>query len=132
MTISPANGPNLDPQVGTRARDEGARGIPAAGGTRPVRAPAAVESSQTATAVEVARPPTPEQLKEAVREINKVMRQSNRNLEFSMDDDTHRLVVRLTDTETGELIRQIPSDETLAISRSIGEFQQGFLLKQKA
>jgi flagellar protein FlaG len=81
---------------------------------------------------EAKRQPTPEQLKAAVSEINKVMQQSNRNLEFSMDDDTHRLVVRLTDTETGELIRQIPSDETLAISRSIGEFQQGFLLKQKA
>lgn len=132
MTISPANGPSLDPQVGTRAKDDGARGVPAVGGTRPVRAPAAIESSQAAASAEAAQPPTPEQLKEAVREINKVMQQSNRNLEFSMDDDTHRLVVRLTDTETGELIRQIPSDETLAISRSIGEFQQGFLIKQKA
>ncbi|MBI5791998.1 MAG: flagellar protein FlaG [Rhodocyclales bacterium] len=131
MTISPANGPNLDPQVGTRAKDDGARTVPA-GTTRPVRAPAGVESSQAAAAAEATRQPTPEQLKAAVSEINKVMQQSNRNLEFSMDDDTHRLVVRLTDTETGELIRQIPSDETLAISRSIGEFQQGFLLKQKA
>lgn len=132
MTISPANGPNLDIPVGTRAKDDGARGIPAVGGTRPVRAAAAVESSQAAAAAEATRPPTPEQLKAAVSEINKVMQQSNRNLEFSMDADTHRLVVRLTDTETGELIRQIPSEETLAISRSIGEFQQGFLLKQKA
>jgi flagellar protein FlaG len=60
------------------------------------------------------------------------MQQSNRNLEFSVDEDTDRLVVKLTDRETGELIRQFPSEETLAISRSIGEFQQGFLLKQKA
>lgn len=131
MTISPANGPNLDPH-GARATDDGARGLPAASGTRPVRLPAATESSQAATPPGATRAPTPEQLKEAVREINKVMQQSNRNLEFSMDDDTHRLVVRLTDTETGELIRQIPSEETLAISRSIGEFQQGFLLRQKA
>jgi flagellar protein FlaG len=49
-----------------------------------------------------------------------------------VDEDTDRLVVKLTDRETGELIRQFPSEETLAISRSIGEFQQGFLLKQKA
>ena len=131
MTISPTNGPSLDPQVATRAKDEGARGVPA-GSTRAVRPPADLESSPAAVAAEAKRQPTPEQLKAAVSEINKVMQQSNRNLEFSMDDDTHRLVVRLTDTETGELIRQIPSDETLAISRSIGEFQQGFLLKQKA
>ena len=70
--------------------------------------------------------------KQAVEEINRAMRQSNRNLEFSVDDATSRVVVRLTDTETGEVIRQIPSEETLAISRSIGEFQQGLLLKQKA
>ena len=75
---------------------------------------------------------TSEQLKQAVEEINRAMRQSNRNLEFSVDDATSRVVVRLTDTETGEVIRQIPSEETLAISRSIGEFQQGLLLKQKA
>lgn len=78
------------------------------------------------------RPPSSEQLKEAVKDINRAMQQSHRNLEFSVDADTDRLIVRLTDTETGELIRQIPSDETLAISRAIGEFQNGLLLKQEA
>ncbi len=101
--------------------------VPSAGAGR-----AAVEV-QHAPATPVAAPKaTSEQLKQAVEEINRAMRQSNRNLEFSVDDATSRVVVRLTDTETGEVIRQIPSEETLAISRSIGEFQQGLLLKQKA
>lgn len=73
-----------------------------------------------------------EQLKRAAEAINKALRQSNRNLEFRLDEQTNRVVVKLTDTETGELIRQIPSDEMLAISRAIGEFQQGLLLRQKA
>lgn len=73
-----------------------------------------------------------EQLRRAAEVINKALQQSNRNLEFRFDEGTHRVVVKLTDTETGELIRQIPSDEMLAISRSIGEFQQGLLLRQKA
>jgi len=30
------------------------------------------------------------------------------------------------------VIRQIPSEETLEIARSIGQFQQGLLLKQQA
>ena len=76
--------------------------------------------------------PSSEQLKTAVNVINQVMRQSNNSLEFSVDTDTNRTVVKMKDTETGELIRQFPSEETLAISRAIDQFQQGLLLKQKA
>jgi len=36
------------------------------------------------------------------------------------------------DTDTGDLIRQYPSEEMLAISSAIDQFQQGVLLKQKA
>ncbi len=79
--------------------------------------------------------PSPEQLKNAVDDINRVMRQSNQSLEFSVDTNTKKLIVRMTDAGTGELIRQIPSEEALAIARSIDQFQQfqhGLLLKQKA
>ncbi|TCV90167.1 flagellar protein FlaG [Sulfurirhabdus autotrophica] len=76
--------------------------------------------------------PSPEQLKNAVDVINLVMKHSNNNLQFSVDTDTNRTVVKMVDTETGELIRQFPSEETLAISREIDRFQQGLLLKQKA
>lgn len=76
--------------------------------------------------------PSPAELKNAVETLNKVMQQSNQNLEFSVDTDTDKVVVRMVDTSTGQLIRQFPSEETLAISRGIEEFQQGMLLKQKA
>ena len=79
-------------------------------------------------------PVSSEQLKHAVAVINQVMRESNNSLQFSVDADTKIPVVKLTDTKTGEVIRQIPSEETLAISRSIDQFQQrqGLLLKQEA
>jgi flagellar protein FlaG len=73
-----------------------------------------------------------EELKSAVPTINQAMRQSNHSLEFSVDTDTHQTVVKMVDASTGELIRQFPSEETLAISRSIDQFQQGLLLTQKA
>jgi len=76
--------------------------------------------------------PSVEELKGAVAAINQAMQQANRNLEFSVDTDTNRTVVRMVDTSTGELIRQFPSETTLAISRGIDQFQQGLLLKQKA
>lgn len=73
-----------------------------------------------------------DELKSAVAVINQAMRQSNHDLEFSVDTDTHRTVVKMVDTSTGELIRQFPTDAALAISRSIDQFQQGRLLTQKA
>jgi flagellar protein FlaG len=60
------------------------------------------------------------------------MQQSNRNLEFSVDTDTHKTVVRMVDTSTGELLRQFPSEATLAISRGIDQLQQGLLVTRKA
>lgn len=78
------------------------------------------------------QPPSAEELKNAVATINQVMQQSNQALEFSVDTDTHRTVVRMVDTSTGELLRQFPSEATLAISRGIEQFQQGLLLQQKA
>ena len=77
---------------------------------------------------------TPDELKNAVAVINQAMQQSNSSLQFSVDADSHTPIVRLVDTNTGELIRQIPSEETLAISRSLDEAlqRQGLLCKQVA
>lgn len=75
------------------------------------------------------------QLKTAVESINRVMLQSNLNLEFIVDSDTKKPIVKMVDAETGKLIRQIPSEEMLAITRSIDQFlnfQRGLLLSQKA
>ena len=77
-------------------------------------------------------PPKPQNVPNMVEALNKVLKQSNKNLEFSVDADTSKAVVRLVDTETGDTIRQFPSEEMLAISRAIEQVQQGLLLKQKA
>jgi flagellar protein FlaG len=76
--------------------------------------------------------PSAEELKSAVAAINQVMQQANQSLEFSVDTDTHETVVKMVDTSTGELIRQFPTEATLAISRGIDQFQRGLLLTQKA
>lgn len=86
------------------------------------------------------QPVTAEALKNAVSVMNQVMRQVNSSLQFTMDSSTSAPIVRLVDTDTGELIRQIPSEETLAISRSIDRVlqqqnlpcNQGVLCKQVA
>lgn len=72
------------------------------------------------------------QLKNVVDDINKALKQSNSILEFNMDAETRKLTVKLVDRETGDVIRQFPSQDMLAISHSIERIQQGLLLKQQA
>ena len=76
--------------------------------------------------------PSATQLQHVVDNVNKALKQSAKNLEFSVDTGTKKSVVKLVDSETGDVIRQFPSEEMLAISRSIDQFQQGLLLKQEA
>lgn len=79
--------------------------------------------------------PSPQQIRVAVGTINQIMQQSNQSMEISVDFNTKIPVVKLTDTVTGELIRQMPSKEILAIAHSIDQFlkfQSGLLLNHKA
>jgi flagellar protein FlaG len=72
-------------------------------------------------------------LQQAVQSINRALQASkSTSLEFTVDQSTRQTVVKVVDKESGDLIRQIPSDAALAIAESIGEFQKGLLLKQEA
>ncbi len=79
-----------------------------------------------------ARQPSAEELEDAVKTLNQSMRANNSSLAFSVDQDTQQTVVSVLDSQTGEVIKQFPSKEAIAISKAIGEIQQGLLLKQKA
>jgi flagellar protein FlaG len=76
--------------------------------------------------------PTNAQIQSAVDKANLAMQQANTGVEFSIDKDTKRSLIKVVDTKTGETIKQIPSKEMIAISQSIDQFQKGLLLKQKA
>lgn len=53
------------------------------------------------------------------------------NLEFSIDEATEKRVVKVIDSTTGDVIRQFPSEEALAIAQSLDRLK-GLLLQQKA
>lgn len=99
-----------------------------------VRAPGADPARVVAEApVQTPAPlPSVRELKVAVDAINQSMQQSNLNLQFSVDNSSQKTVVKMVDTSTGELIRQFPTEATLAISQQIEQFQQGLLLTQQA
>lgn len=89
------------------------------------------EPQQASQPVQQKPEPTPQQLQQALQTINSKLANST-SLEFSFDKGTKQTVVKVTDKESGEVIRQIPSEAALAIAESIGEFQKGLLLQQKA
>lgn len=60
-------------------------------------------------------------LETAVAEIGELAQSQNRNLNFSVDEGTQRPVVTVTDSDTGDLIRQIPSEEVLQLSERLQE-----------
>ena len=90
-----------------------------------VRQESAPRPAPAAPAVDAA------QARRAVETINRQLEAAAKNLRFSVDDSTGKTVVRVVDTSTGEVIRQVPSEELLAISRSIDRLQ-GLLFDQQA
>lgn len=76
-------------------------------------------------------PVTMQQIEEAVRNINKTMQAQAQGVEFSIDADSDIPVVKVVDIETKEVLRQIPSEEALAIAKALDR-AQGLLIRQKA
>lgn len=70
-------------------------------------------------------------LEDAFEEINAAMQAWNTGMRFEIDEDTQRLVVSVIDTQTGDVLRQIPSEEVLHIAKMIAQFQ-GNLVRTKA
>jgi flagellar protein FlaG len=92
-------------------------------------------TSATATAPSETVTTTPaeheESIEQAVDRVRKVVEAKARDLQFAIDEDSGRRIVRVVDTVTKEIIRQIPSDEMLAISRALDKLH-GLLLEQEA
>jgi len=76
----------------------------------PAAGAAAAEAAPTTVAVQTER---------AVREINEAMKMLSTNLRFQVDEDSGRTIVKVVDGESGDVLRQIPSETTLQIARSL-------------
>jgi flagellar protein FlaG len=66
-------------------------------------------------------PPDQGAITEAVAGLNDFFKQERHSLEFSVDQASGRVVIRITDAETDQVIRQIPPEEVLAIVRHLAE-----------
>lgn len=62
-----------------------------------------------------------EQIKSAVKDLNIALKSLNVKREFEVNKDIDRVVVTLMDSEKKEVIRQIPSEEAVKLSKNIRE-----------
>lgn len=72
-----------------------------------------------------------ENLADAVKKANQTIQLLRSNLQFSVDEATGIDVVKFIDTQTKEVIRQIPSEEMLSIAHRLDELT-GMLIRDKA
>lgn len=68
-------------------------------------------------------------LSEVTAQIEKFMNSMQRGLAFSIDEKSGNQVVSVLDKRSGEVIRQIPSEDMLVIARQMADKAAGILLK---
>ena len=130
----PSSGTATDTQFARMASQQATRPQRAGAGDTPPEAAAVNELRSTQRpekAGNQAAEPDRETLLQAVEDVRKAIEPVAQNLLFSIDDDTGRTIVKVVDAQTDEVIRQMPSEEVLAISKAIDKLK-GVLIQQKA
>ena len=56
-------------------------------------------------------------LGKVVKQLNEYAQSIQREVEFNIDSDSGQTLVKVIDTKTKEVIRQIPSEEALSVAR---------------
>ena len=72
--------------------------------------------------------PDEEQLQQVATDLTDMVAMMQKGLKFSVDDDSGKRVIKVQDIESGDIIRQIPSEEALQLAQKITEVS-GVLMK---
>ena len=73
----------------------------------------------------------PEELKKAVEDIQDRLDAMGTRLNFTLVEEPEAVVVKVTDRQSGELVKQFPSEEVLALRKKLQELS-GLLFDQQA
>lgn len=91
-------------------------------------APAAGSAEVASEPVEEA---TPAQIETAVHEVNASLVSRSISLQFEIDQDTDKVIVKVVDQTNGVVIRQIPTEEVVRIAKVMGK-APGLLVSHQA
>lgn len=91
----------------------------------------APNSSQAVSAKPVVAEVSRSQVEDAVASIQEFVQSVKRDLNFAVDDGSGQVIVKVTDPSSGDLIRQIPSEEALQLAENLTEVRS-LLFKAEA
>lgn len=75
-------------------------------------------------------PASAAELDQAVTELNHYVAGSRTDLQFRVDEEVGRLVVSIVDSQSGQVLRQMPSEDALRIARYLENGEVHLLHKQ--
>ncbi len=64
---------------------------------------------------------TPVQVEQAVRQVNEALALREVGLKFEVDKDTDKVIIKVVDRASGEVIRQIPNEEVVRIAKLMSD-----------
>lgn len=76
-------------------------------------------TTNAAAAKQAERAPTADELSRAVSQINEAIKLRDSRIQFEIESDISTVVTKIVDGSTGEVLRQIPSEEVLRIARAL-------------
>lgn len=112
LTGSMGSGQQVQPASPAAARSDAGKVRPSSGNTVPQTERAAPAERQGAA------------VDKAVTVLNDYVQSQQRDLRFSLDSESGRAVVRVLDSNTEEVIRQIPSDVALRLARNVKDVME--------
>tara|TARA_B100000965_G_scaffold260884_2_gene219991 strand:+ start:1485 stop:1805 length:321 start_codon:yes stop_codon:yes gene_type:complete len=78
---------------------------------------------QTREAVQEPAQVDREQLQAAVSDIQDFVQSVRRDINFALDEDSGRMIINVTEASSGDVIRQIPSEEALRLAENLTEIR---------
>lgn len=76
-------------------------------------------------------PVAKERLERALESLNDLAQNHQRSLQFTIDENSGRTIIRVVDPQTKEVIRQIPPEEVVKLAQRVGD-SAGMLLRAEA
>lgn len=76
--------------------------------------------------------PSTDDLKRLVRDMQHKVDAISSDLQFSVDKETGKDIVKVTDRSSRQVVWQFPSEEALNVTKALDRYQKGLLLNRQA
>ena len=135
-SVMPTSAASVTPQQQAAPRDSKSgpqAGAGQAGGVsiRQVSGQVAAARSENAPSVQESAQVTRESVEAAAEKIRAFATSMNRDLNIQFDSTSRKAVIRITDPQSNELVRQIPAPEAVELARTI-DYLSSLMVSQKA